>query len=195
MQIKHVSITAVLVLSMFAGMGCKRSVEDRASDATKIVRDMNRDIVEAEKKVITKFKALPEADDIRMMLGKNIDDKVVSEKMLNTVEEAREKELVENQKDYKGESLIGQLHISVKGLNKRTSDGTIEAESFLSVLSKGLESGVMSAPGRPTVKIVTDLDKKQFGYLIELQKFEVETSKEWSRISADAAVKLDALMK
>lgn len=193
MRTRRPAITAIiLIVGLCAGMGCKRSAEARAQDASSMIRNMNKDILDAQKKVISKFKALPEADAIQINYGKDLDGWAVSERNLSVSEDVMEKTLIGYQKESKDEALIGELRLYVKKVSKATQEKIHDLEIRESRAKKELNDGKIV-----TEKMSLDLneeDKKACRNMLMIIPLEIEYRKELQRISSEYELKLAKLL-
>lgn len=191
MRTHRISIAAIVLISILGvGIGCKRSAEARAQEATTLVRSMHEEFLDARKKVIAKFKANPEADEMRMTLG--FDNLAVSEKAMGEEEEVREKALIAFQKDAKEEALIGELRLYAKKTAKGYQENAAEVEGLLVKRKKEIASGSYTIESRTFP--MDDKEKKSWTNQVKLFEFQIEYLKEAQRIATQYEIKLAKLL-
>jgi len=187
----------VITLALGAGLGCRRSPEARAAEATTLVRAMHADLLDAQKKVIAKFKALPEADAIRIAIGdKSFNSWLISEKNLAQTDDQQEQALITIQKDAKDDPLIGELRLYAKKLAKTCQEDIPDYEGRLSKTTKDLAQGQMT-----TDKLVIDLAKPEAAGLkkslensTKILPFQIEGLKAKQTIATAYEIKLAKLL-
>ena len=189
------TITLVILAASLAGLGlgCKRSAENRAADATTLIRAMGKDMLEAQKQEIAKFKALPNADAIRLDLDKNLDGWSVSEKNLSQKEDNLEKILINFQKEAKEEALIGDLHLYAKKMAKESQEQGPEYQGRLDKTKKQLDTGQVILDNGTGVPMPENI-KKLYGEISQIIPLEIELRKADQKIAEGYTAKLEKLM-
>jgi hypothetical protein len=186
----------VTVLLMAAGVlglvACKASPEARAEKAVALVREMNQEMLGAEKGVIAKFKALPDVDDVRVSMGKNLDGWAVSEKTLSKNEDEYEQALIGFQKDAKGDALVGELRLYAKKLSKGAQADAAEFEARLLKEKKNVADGKMVFQG--IVLPMNDEMKKDSARRQEVISLQVEYVKALQGVADAYEAKLAKLL-
>ena len=177
------------------GLGCKRSAIDRASDATTLIRSMDKDLLEAQKAAIAKFKALPDAEDIKLTLDKGFDTWTVSEKNLSKTEDNLENNLIAKQKDAKEDALIGDLHLYTKKLAKGFHEEVPDEESRLTKTQKELTDGKFTVDGTTMTLPLNDVGKKVREAVVKVIGLDLEYKKAAEKIAEGYEPKLEALLK
>lgn len=185
------TITSILAI-VLGLVGCKASPAARAESATAGIRQMNQEILSAQKKVIAKFKAMPEADAIRLDMGKNFDGWAVSDKNLSATEDDQEKALIGFQQESKEEALIGELHLYTKKVAKNCQENIPEYETRIVKTKKEVDEGKI-AIGTTFVPL-SDKDKISRINLIKVFTLQVEFLKEEQRIAESYEPKLAKLL-
>jgi len=194
-QAAILSLSTVLMVVGILSLACKPSAEKRAEAATTLMRQMEKDLLAAQKKEVDAFKALPEADAIRIDMGDaNFDTWSLSEKCLSKNEEIMDAKLVSIQKDARDEALIGEYRIYAKGLGK-TWQGDIpvkedRGKKYQVQLSEGifvLSDGKKVPMDDSTRKTVTNVCK--------MIPMDVEYLKDSMHITDTYVAKLEELLK
>ena len=187
MQIRNLPLTAILVATVLGGgMGCKRSAEARAQDATTLVRAMDKEILDAQKKAIDAFKALPtaESDLVRMNLGAAFDNLAISEKNYSTRSDVLESNLISKQKDAKEDALIGELRLYAKTISSQSQEASAKFESVASQTKQKLDSG----------QATNEQDKAAGNAIVKACQLETEFEKTAQAIASSYQVKLEKLL-
>lgn len=181
-----------VVASIAVGLACRRSPEARSQEATQLVRAMHQEILGAQKMVIAKFKAIPEADAIRLTFDKEFDGWAVSDKSYSNQEEVFETALINYQKDAKEEALIGELRLYAKKIAKTDQEQIADYESKLEKARKILAEGKILLEGHSY-----DLQDKTKNVLQGVQKIsplQIEYLKESQKIANEYEAKLVKLL-
>lgn len=200
MRARHIPFLAIAAISILGtGIACKRSAESRAQDASALVRSMNQEVLEAQKKAIAKFKALPNSDDYRLNLGANLDGWSVSDKNYSKREDDMEKSLIELQKNAKDEALIGELRLFAKKRGQDSQGKVAEFESRLAKTQKSLQTGKLQDDnGGPTTFDLNEPAsaglKKTMEQIQQLLPIEIEFHRESQRIANAYEAKLTKLL-
>lgn len=186
------ALAVASALTVLVAIGCKSSPAVRAAAASATIREMHAEILEAQKKVGAKFKALPEADAIRLNMDKNLDGWAVSEKNLSATEEAQEKVLIGFQKDAKDEALIGELRLYTKKVAKACQESIPDIEARITQHKKDLENGNWTVQNMKVP--LTDQDKVNWANRMKVFALQVEYLKEKQRIAEAYEPKLSKLL-
>lgn len=188
------TLTATLAATLLiAGIGCKPSAEKRATEAVTLTRAMDQEILDTQKKVIAKFKALPNADEIRIGMGKDFENMPMSEKNFSFLEENFEKSLISTQKNANGEALIGELHLNSKKELKNYQEHIPEAESALIKFNKALQAGTFTPDNGVAVPLNADMRKVIQG-MANVMQLNLEYMKESLKITETYEVKIAKLL-
>lgn len=182
----------VVITSIAAGLACRRSPEARAQEASQLVRAMHREILGAQKKVIAKFKAIPEADAIRLTFDKGFDGWAVSDKSYSNQEEVFETALIGYQKDAKEEALIGELRLYAKKIAKTDQEQIADYESRLEKARKIQAEGKIQLEGHSYD--VNDETKKVLQGVLKIAPLQIEYLKESQKIVTEYEAKLGKLL-
>jgi hypothetical protein len=187
-------LTATLAATLLiAGIGCKPSAEKRAAEAATLTRAMDQEILDAQKKVMAKFKALSNADEIRMEMGNNWDGSPLSDKNFSSMEENLETSLISLQKNANGEALVGELRLNAKKMAKGIQQEIPEGESSLNMLSKQLQNGMLIANNGSTTPMNAATRKLLQGVVTVIQ-LKLEYMKESQKIAEAYEVKIAKLL-
>jgi hypothetical protein len=189
---KSIFTSAFALVLGLGFLGCKASPAARAEAATAAIRQMDQEILDAQKQIIAKFKALPEADATRLDMGANFDDWAVSEKALAKNEENLEKTLINYQKDARDEALIGELRLYTKKIAKDCQENIPEYERRCADNKKAVEEGKITFKGI-TVPL-NDKEKVDFANRIKVFAFQVEFLKAQQKIADAYEPKLAKLL-
>ena len=196
-------LTALALVGACAGLpgfsaGSQRPAESPATEfrpqqATSLVRAMHAEILEAQKRTIAKFMALPEADDIRIYFDKNFYSWSVSEKSRATRQEEFETALATYTKDFKDAALVDELRIYAKRVQKNTQDGIGPMEARLGQVQKELREGKFIREGKAVE--FTDATRKTWTILLQLLRLELEFKREAVAIAGRYAAKISELSR
>lgn len=192
---KHLSFVAVTVmaLSVLGTVACKKSPDERANEAVTLVRAMDQELLSAQKAAMQKFKAEPDADDIRIMMGANFDGWAVSEKCLSKNEDSFEQALINYQKDSKGDALVGELRLYTKKFSKASQEAAAEYQSRIAKSDKEVATGKFTVPGLPEGTMTEEM-KKANGQRRKVFALQVEYEKACQTIADAYTAKLEKLL-
>jgi len=187
------TLTALTVVGVFS-LGCKPSPEKRAETATTLMRTMEKELLEVQKKQVDAFKVSPDADNTRLVLGDKFDGWSVSEKNLGTAEEALDQKIVTIQKDAKDEALIGEYRIWIKGVSKNAQENLPVNENKLLKFQKMLDQNQMILDNGAKVAL-DDNSRKIYSSLVKVVPAEIEIGKGYMKVADAYVAKLDELLK
>jgi len=123
-------------------------IDGRSKEAVRYIRTMQNNVLDAQKLIIKKFKALPESDDIRVNFDKNMYSWSVSDKSYLTRKEEFDNAVVGYEKDFKDDLLIDELRIYTKKLIKLTQENIGYLEGRLSRVKKEVAEGKTLKDGK-----------------------------------------------
>jgi len=165
----------------------------KAEDAVRCTRAMLGEILDAQKKIIMKFKALPESDDIRILFGKNMYTWDVSDKSFSARREEFDAALAAYQKDFKAGPLIDELRLYAKKLMRTSQETTSRYEARITKAQKELRDGKTLDKDGKSVDI-SEPEKKTQEALLKILPFEIEFLKEYQNIAAAYGSKISKMM-
>lgn len=168
------------------------AVELRPQQAASLVRAMQAEILEAQKRVIAKFMGLAEADDIRIHFEKNFYGWSVSEKSRITRRDEFETAMAAYAKDFKDDALVDELRIYAKRLQKTSQEALGPMEVRLGNVQKELRDGKYVREGKPVE--FTDATRRTWMGLTKLIPLELEFQKEVAAIAGRYTAKITGLI-
>ena len=171
----------------------QNTMDTRTEDAVNLAKAMIGDLLEAQRKVITRFKALPESDDIRMNFGRNMYGWSVSEKALSNKREDYETSLAAYQKDFKDTALVDELRLYAKKIVRNSQDNLPKYEARIANAQKLLRDGKLpDKDGKPMD--LSDADRKSQEGLVKILPLEIEFLKDSQKLASAYAARLTKLM-
>lgn len=162
-----------------------------ARQAIQSVRDMQTEILEAQKIAIKKFKSLPESDDIRIYFDKNFYGWSVSERSFNLRKENFEPTIASYEKDFNGDALIDELRIYSKRVQRNAQDLITRHEKSIQQRQKELTEGKWMIDGKP-IDLNQDGVRTIKGLLI-LYPAEIEFQKKVLELANSCEMKIKSL--
>jgi len=183
----------MMAVPLAIGLGCKPSAEKRAADATTQIRAMDQELLGAQKTAMAAFKALPDADDIRLGAGANFDDLIFSEKNLASHEEELEKALISIQKDSKDDALIGELRLYAKKTAQGFQNDLPNIESNHAKMAKDLADGMLTLKDGSRVPM-PDAAKKLYQQVVKTMPLQEQFQKDSQKIGEAYEAKLSKLL-
>ena len=152
-------------------MDLKR-VTSKDQEGVRIVRALVEAMLESQKQIVNKFKALPEADDIRMNFGTNFYGWSVSSRKITTSQQVFESAMAAYEKDFKGEELLDELRIYLKRIVKTAHENQVSYSNRLDKAKAELRDGKTLRDGKPAD--LTDGERKTDEGLLKMLPLELE---------------------